>query len=78
MQFYTTVPLNTKRETKMLQVWYPKKRADWDTIHEENNIISECQEANKTGNAYLFSNENGASERLWDSLSIVTNLLQDQ
>ena len=39
--------------------------------------ISECQEATKTGYAYLFSNENGASERLWDTLSIVTNLLQD-
>ena len=39
MQFYTTVPLNMKRQTKMLYVWYPKKRADWNTIQEENNII---------------------------------------
>ena len=23
----------------MLHVWYPKKQGDWDTIHEENDII---------------------------------------
>ena len=23
----------------MLYVWYPKKRGDWDVIHEENNVI---------------------------------------
>ena len=45
MQFYTTVPLNMKRQTKMLYVWYPKKRADWDTIHEENNIIETWEES---------------------------------
>ena len=23
----------------MLYVWYPRKRGDWDTIHEENDVI---------------------------------------
>ena len=38
-QSYTIVPLNIGRQAKMLYVWYPKKRGDWDTIHEENNVI---------------------------------------
>ena len=38
-QCYTTVPMNIRRQVKMLHVWYPKKRGDWDTIHEENDVI---------------------------------------
>ena len=29
---------NIRRQAKVLYVWYPKKRGDWDTIHEENDI----------------------------------------
>ena len=36
---YTAVPLNIRRQEKMLYVWYPKHEKDWVTIHEENNII---------------------------------------
>ena len=36
---YTAVPLNIKRQVKMLYIWYPKKQRDWDTIHEENDVI---------------------------------------
>ena len=30
-QSYTAVPLNIRRQAKMLYVWYPKRRRDWDT-----------------------------------------------
>ena len=43
MQSYTAVPMDIRRQAKMLCIWYPKKRGDWDTIHEENNVI-EMQE----------------------------------
>ena len=36
---YTAVPNNTRRQVKMLYVWYPKNRTDLNTIHEENDII---------------------------------------
>ena len=32
----------------MLYVWYPKMRGDWDTIHEENNIIKMPEEVIST------------------------------
>ena len=38
-QSYTAVPNNIRRQAKMLYVWYPKNRADLNTIHEENDII---------------------------------------
>ena len=44
MQSYNAVPLNIRRQAKMLYVWYPKKRGDWDTIHEENDIIKMREE----------------------------------
>ena len=50
-------------------------------IHEENRhhqnvrVSSECQEEAKTGQAHLFGNENGASESLRDSLSVLTKPL---
>ena len=42
-QSYTAVPMNIRRQVKMLYIWYPTKRGDWDTIHEENDVI-EMQE----------------------------------
>ena len=36
---YTAIPKNIRRETKMLNVWYPKNRRDLNVIHEENDII---------------------------------------
>ena len=42
MQSYTAVPLNIRREAKMLYVWYPKKSGDWDT--EENDVIETREE----------------------------------
>ena len=38
-QSYTAVPNNIRRQAKMLYIWYPKNRADLNTIHEENDII---------------------------------------
>ena len=38
-QSYTAVPLNIRRQVKMLYVWYQKKRGDWDAVHEENDVI---------------------------------------
>ena len=36
-QSYTAVPINIRRQAKMLYVWYPKNRTDLNTIHEENH-----------------------------------------
>ena len=38
-QSCTAVPLNVRRQAKMLYVWHLKKRGDWDAIHEENDLI---------------------------------------
>ena len=38
-QSYTTVPNNIRRQAKMLYVWYPKNRTDFNVIHEENDVI---------------------------------------
>ena len=43
-QSYTTVSMNIRRQAKMLYVWYLKKRGDWDTIHEESDIIEMPEE----------------------------------
>ena len=40
-QSYTAVPNNIRRQAKMLYVWYPKNRADLNTIHEENYVIGQ-------------------------------------
>ena len=29
----------------MLYVWYPKKREDWDAIHEESDVIEMLEES---------------------------------
>ena len=81
-QSYTAIPNNIRRQAKMLYVWYPKNRTDLNTIHEENDIIGPEELARvkiptKTGKTYLFNYENGTSKRLYDSLSLVTGLLQD-
>ena len=38
-QSYSAVNNNIRRQVKMLYVWYPKNRADLNTIHEENDVI---------------------------------------
>ena len=38
-QSYTAVPNNIRRQTKMLYIWYPKNRTDFNVIHEENDVI---------------------------------------
>ena len=38
-QSYTAFPNDIRRQAKVLHVWYPKNRADLNTIHEENDII---------------------------------------
>ena len=38
-QSYTTVHMNLQREVKILYIAYPKKRGDWDMIHEESDVI---------------------------------------
>ena len=38
-QSYTAIPNNIRRQAKMLYAWYPKNRADLNTIHEENDVI---------------------------------------
>ena len=43
-QSYPAVPLDIRRQAKMLYVWYPKYGKDWDTIHEENNVIETGEE----------------------------------
>ena len=42
-QSYTAVPINIRRQAKMLYVWYPKNRTDLNVIHEENDV-TEMQE----------------------------------
>ena len=44
MQSYTAVPLNIRRQAKMLYIWYPKKQGDWDNIHEHNDVIETLEE----------------------------------
>ena len=41
---YTAVPPNIRRQAKILYVWCPKHRKDWDTIHEENDDIETPEE----------------------------------
>ena len=40
IQSYTAVLNNNiRRQAKMLYIWYPKNRTDFDVIHEENDVI---------------------------------------
>ena len=36
--------MNIRRQAKMLYIWFAKKRGDWDTIQEENDIIETSEE----------------------------------
>ena len=38
-QSYTAIPNNTRRQAKMLYVWYHKNRTDLNTTHKENDVI---------------------------------------
>ena len=39
MQAYTGVPLNIRRQAKMLYACFQKKQGDWDAVHVENKVI---------------------------------------
>ena len=39
MQSYTAISMNIRRQAKVIYIWYLKKGGDWDTIHEENEVI---------------------------------------
>ena len=39
MQSYTAIPMNIRRQAKMLYVWYPENKTDLNAIHEENDVI---------------------------------------
>ena len=43
-QLYTAIPMNIRRQAKMLYAWHLKKGGDWDTIHRENNVIETTEE----------------------------------
>ena len=38
-QSYTAIPLNLRRQLKMIYVWYQKDRRDFNLINEENEVI---------------------------------------
>ena len=38
-QSYTAVPNDIRRQAKMLYVWHPKNRTDFNVTHEENSVI---------------------------------------
>ena len=44
MEAYTAVPIDIRRQAKMLYVSFQKKRRDWDAIHEENEVIKTQEE----------------------------------
>ena len=35
--------MNIRREAKILYIWYLKEWGDWDTIHEENDVIEKWE-----------------------------------
>ena len=47
MQAYTAVPLNLRRQAKMLYVWYSTKQGDWDAIHGKNDVIKNMRGISK-------------------------------
>ena len=44
MQSYTAIPVNVRRQSKMLYVWYPQRRGNWNAIHEENDVLETSEE----------------------------------
>ena len=46
-QSYTAVPINIRRQAKVLYVWCPKNRKDWGVIHEDNDVIWNARGINK-------------------------------
>ena len=43
-QSYTAISKNIRRQAKMLYVWYPKNRTEWNAIHKENDVIETPEE----------------------------------
>ena len=43
-QSYTAVPINIRRQAKMLYVWYPKNRTNLSVIYGENDVIKTPEE----------------------------------
>ena len=85
-QSYTTVPNNIKRQAKMLYVWYPKNRTDLNTTHEENDVIgpeelarvkAQLKQGKHTCLIMRMEHPRDYIISLYDSLSLVTGLLQD-
>ena len=40
-QSYSAIPKNIRRQAKVIFVWYPKERADLQTIHHENDVLTD-------------------------------------
>ena len=40
-QSYIAIPKDLQRQAKAIFVWYPKEREDLETIHEENNVLTD-------------------------------------
>ena len=38
-QPHSSMPKNLRRQAKAIFVWYPKERADFKMIHDENNVL---------------------------------------
>ena len=81
-QSYTAVPNNIRRQAKMLTFGIQKNRMDLNTIHKENDVIgleelARVKALTKMGKTYLFNYEDGTPKSLYDSLSLITGLLQD-
>ena len=77
-QSYTAIPNNIRRQAKMLYVWYPKNRTDLNTIHKENDIIGpeELARVKAQLKQGKHTYEDGTPKILYDSLSLITGLLQ--
>ena len=40
-QSYTAIPKNLRKQAKAVFVWYPRERADFKAIHDENDVLAE-------------------------------------
>ena len=40
-QSYSAIPKNLRSQAKGIFVWYPKERADFKMIHDENNVLTD-------------------------------------
>ena len=40
-QSYSSRPKNIRRQAKAIFVWYPKERADFQMIHDENAVLTD-------------------------------------